>query len=113
METMTIEKSATSENVKFDEAQFLSVANQYGSDKKVKRVVDALIGSGVDNIDDTVAKAHVIIGALQGMVDNASGYTPDKDLDFGSDNGAVIAEKILGLSNSAGHVRKTFSGLAR
>lgn len=109
----TIEERATSENVKFDEAQFLSVADSYGSDNKVKRVVDALIAHGVDNIDDTVAKAKVIIGRLENMADNASGFTPDKDLGFGSDNGTTIAEKILGLSASAGSVRKAFSALAR
>ncbi len=111
MQTTTIEERATSSNVKFDEAQFLSVANSYGSDNKLKRVVDAIVG--FDNIDETIAKVKVIIGHLEAMSDNGAGYTPNTDLGFGSDNGAVVAEKILGRSASAGAVRKLFASLSR
>jgi hypothetical protein len=98
----------TTENVVFGAEQFIGLASEYASDKKVKRVVDALC-SASDNREDVLASALEIIGRLEEMSDNGSGYTPDNSLGFGSDNAATIADTLLGRRASAGEVRKRFN----
>jgi hypothetical protein len=93
--------------VEFGAEQFIGLATDYASDNKVKRVVDALC-SASDNREDVLAAALQIIGRLEAMSDNGSGYTPDNSLGFGSDNAATIADTLLGRRASAGEVRKRF-----
>lgn len=84
-----------------DGAFFSDLAKDYAS---CPALIDALVKS--ENPDAAVATAHDVIERLRIMATSGKGYTPDKSLGFGSDNGATIAEKILGLSKTTGQVRK-------
>lgn len=76
-----------------------------------KRIIDA--ASTFDSLDDAVATLTEAWGVLESQVENGSGYTPDLELGFGSDNAAVIAESLLGRRNSVGATRKSFNAMGK
>ncbi len=103
--------TAIQENV-FTDVEFDSVAQRYGADTKgakFRRLVDAIAALGVDEREDNLSRVETLIGQLQTMRDHGAGYTPPSTKDFGSDNAAVIAEKILGQTQTVGACRKAFS----
>jgi len=94
------------------EAQFDAAAVAYSADKqgaKFKRVVDALAACGIDEREDILARVEDLIGQLEYMAENGHGYTPPSEKNFGSDNAAVVAEKILGKAQTVGATRTAFS----
>jgi len=93
---------------KFDEAQFLANAVVY---RQHKRIVDAC--SGYDNVEDAMAGLKLAWETIQSQVDKGGSYTPDRELGFGSDNAATIAETILGLRSTTGATRKAFKDLGK
>lgn len=93
---------------------FIGNAKAY---KAVRPLVDALVRLGATKVDkpvnaeDLFAQATDVIDRLMRMSENGASYTPAAELEFGSDNAATIAEKILGRSASAGAVRTAFAKL--
>lgn len=98
--------SATEASVEFGVDQFVANAKLYRNAKS-KRMVDA--ASGYDNLEDAIANLRAVWQSLEHQSQVGAGYTPDAGLGFGSDNAAVIADKILGRSNSIGNTRKAFA----
>jgi len=76
-----------------------------------KRIVDA--ASGYDSVDDAVAALTEVYSVMESQVELGAGFTPDRELGFGSDNAAVIAESILGRRNSVGATRKAFNNMGK
>ena len=76
-----------------------------------KRMVDA--ASKYDSLDDAVAGLTEAWNILESQSESGAGYTPDRELGFGSDNAAVIAESLLGRRNSVGATRKSFNDLGK
>jgi hypothetical protein len=98
--------SATETSVEFGVDQFVANAKLYRT-TKTKRIVDA--ASAYDNVEDAIADLRACWEVLEDQSENGAGYTPDQGLGFGSDNAAVIADKLLGRSNSIGNTRKAFA----
>jgi hypothetical protein len=103
--TATADKA---KSVEFGSDQFLANAKVYAEHK---RIVDA--ASRYDNVDDAVAAIKTAWAALEGQIEDGSGYTPDASLGFGSDNATVIAESILGRRPTVGAIRKAFAGMGK
>ena len=103
---------STSTDVKYDQADFAETARLYGGTPKVRRIVDAILGSKLDK-DDNLASALEVIERLVVQAEVGSAYTPDKAMGFGSDNAATIAEKLLGIQNSPGETRKAFATVGK
>lgn len=97
----------------FTGEDFSRVASQYVQSPKVRKLVDALCVGSANDRADALAEAQEIIGLLEKMSDNGSGYTPHVELGFGSDNAAVIADKILGRSASPAETRRSFVKVGR
>lgn len=76
-----------------------------------KRIMDA--ASGFDSLDDAIAVLTEAYEVMESQVKSGAGYTPDRELGFGSDNAAVIAESILGRRNTVGATRKSFNNLGK
>lgn len=76
-----------------------------------KRIVDA--ASGFDSLDDAIASLTEAWEAMESQIESGAGYTPDRELGFGSDNAAVIAESILGRRNTVGATRKAFNTMGK
>ncbi len=76
-----------------------------------KRIVDA--ASTFDSLDDAIAALTGAWEVMESQIENGSGYTPDSELGFGSDNAAVIAESILGRRNTVGATRKSFNAMGK
>ncbi len=110
---MTTATAVQPSNQTFNEARFMDNAANYGKNTKRRRLVDCIVSIGENEIDDVYAEALEVIENLKRQAEHGKGFTPDTKLGFGSDNAAVIAEKILGLSASAGKVRTMFAGLAK
>ncbi len=105
------ESTAVSEGV-FTDVQFDAVAASYGADDKgakFRRLMDAIAAIGVDEREDHLARVDVLIGQLELMAENGQGYTPPSGKSFGSDNAAVIADKILGRAQTVGATRTAFA----
>lgn len=103
--------TATSQGT-FTDTDFDAVASAYGADDKgakFKRLVDAVAAIGVDEREDHLSRVDDLIGLLDRMSREGTGYTPPSGKGFGSDNAAVIADKILGKAQSVGATRKAFS----
>jgi hypothetical protein len=110
MTTVTAVKNdanGTSEK-KFGQDQFLANAVVY---RQHKRVVDAC--SGYDNVEDAMAGLKLAWAALERQVEEGGSYTPDRELGFGSDNAAVIADTLLGNRQTTGATRKAFKDLGK
>jgi hypothetical protein len=96
----------------FTDTDFDAVASAYGADSegaKFKRLVDAIASIGVDQREDHLTRVDELIGRLENMSANGSGHTPPSGKGFGSDNAAVIADKILGKAQTVGATRTAFS----
>lgn len=96
----------------FTNTEFDAVAALYGSDTKgakFRSLVNAITALGIDERNDHLARVDTLIGELNRMRDNGAGYTPPSGKGFGSDNAAVIAEKLLGQTQTVGATRKAFS----
>ncbi len=76
-----------------------------------KRIIDA--ASGYDSVDDAVAALTAAWAVLERQIEDGGGFTPPLDAGFGSDNGAVIAESILGRRNTVGATRKAFNNMGK
>ena len=92
----------------FGVKDFKAVAVAY---RGAKALVDA--ASRFDSLDDAVAALTDAYGSLESMAENGAGYTPDTDQGFGSDNGRVIAESLLGIRNTVTATRKAFAALGK
>lgn len=102
------QSGATGTTVEFGAAEFKANAAVYAG---AKRLIDA--ASYCDSLADAIAILTTAHKALKAQADNGSGYTPDRDLGFGSDNAAVIAESLLGVRNTVGKTRTLFSKLGK
>lgn len=102
------QSSATGTVVEFGAAEFKANAAIYAG---AKRLVDA--ASYCDNLDDAIATLTAAWKALESQAKNGSGYTPDQEMGFGSDNAAVIAESLLGIRNTVGATRQLFNKLGK
>ena len=105
---MTDQSNATGTAVEFGAETFLANAAIYRTNRKI---VDA--AAGYDNVDDAIASLKAAWEVLEDQAQNGSEYTPKKEMGFGSDSGAVIAETLLGLRMTPGATRKLFSGLGK
>lgn len=76
-----------------------------------KRIVDA--ASSYDSLDDAVAALSKAWGVIESQIESGGGFTPPRELGFGSDNAAVIAESILGGRNTIGKTRKAFNDMGK
>ncbi len=76
-----------------------------------KRIIDA--ASAFDSLDDAVATLTHAWNVLETQIDEGGGFTPPSDAGFGSDNGAVIAESLLGRRNTVGKTRKAFNDMGK
>ena len=94
--------------VEFGAKQLKATAAVYHG---AKRIVDA--ASSFDSLDDAVATLTEAWEVLEDQIQSGAGYTPDRELGFGSDNAAVIAESILGRRNTVGATRKSFNALGK
>ena len=103
-----VKNDAQGTSEKFGQDQFLLNAVTY---RTHKRIVDAC--SGYDNIEDAQAGLAAAWAALEGQVEEGGSYTPDRELGFGSDNAATIAETLMGLRSTTGATRKAFKDLGK
>lgn len=76
-----------------------------------KRMIDA--ASRYDNVDDAIAGLQTAWSTLETQIESGAGFTPDRELGFGSDNAAVIAESLLGRRNTVGKTRTSFAKLGK
>jgi hypothetical protein len=109
-ESVAVVKGTGSE--KFTDAQFDEVASAYGGDEdgaKFKRLYDACAAIGIDELGQAMSRVDNLTLLLNNMAENGQGHTPPSGKGFGSDNAAVIAEKILGRAQTVGATRKAFS----
>lgn len=104
---METQSTVASHNGTFTDADFDTACRAYAGDTKLRRVVDAFAGAGIEDLESTIADAQSIIGLLQSMSDNGQGYTPASGKGFGSDNASTIADKLLGLGQTVGATRKS------
>ncbi len=100
--------TATAEAVKFGAENLLMNAKAY---REHKAIVNAT--SKYDSLDDAIASLRTVWSDLEDQSRNGSGYTPDTALKFGSDNAAVIADKILGRGTTVASTRKAFSDMGQ
>ena len=100
--------SATGTAVEFAAKDFIGNAAIYRANKKI---VDA--ASGYDSVEDAIAGLKLAWEAMEAQIAKGSGYTPDRELGFGSDSAAVIGETLLGRRTTPGATRKLFSGLGK
>lgn len=89
--------------------QFVANADTYNQSAKLRRVFDAVMACGCDNVPDTLAHVERVRDSLIAQSENGSGYTPDKALGFGSESAAAIADSLLGRRASTADVRKAFA----
>ena len=76
-----------------------------------RRLVDA--ASKYSDLESAIKALSDVWDVMSDMIDNGSGYTPDRALGFGSDNASQIAEKIIGKSTSDATVRKNLAAMAK
>jgi len=89
------------QGVEYGSENFQAMATSY---KGAKGIVNA--ASKYDSLDDAIAALKGAWAVLEETSENGSGYTPNTALGFGSDNGAVVADKILGRANGVTATRK-------
>ena len=93
----------------FTAEDFRTNAGLYNESAKLRRAFDAVLALGVNAVDDTVAHIRKVIAALEVQSENGAGYTPDKAMGFGSENGASIADGLLGRRPTSADLRKNFA----
>jgi hypothetical protein len=64
---------------------------------------------GCDNVEDTVSHIEHVRELLVAQSENGAGYTPDKTLGFGSENGSSIADALLCRRAGIGAIRSAFA----
>ncbi len=102
------QSSATGTAVEFGEKELKANAAVYRANK---RIIDA--ASSFDSLDDAIVGLTEAWGVLESQVESGAGYTPDRELGFGSDNATVIAESLLGRRNTVGSTRRSFNNLGK
>lgn len=102
MDTVTETGALTAE-------QFVANAESYNESVKLRRAFDAVMACGSDTVEDTVAHIESVRELLIAQSENGAGYTPDKALGFGSENGASIAETLLCKRQGVGAIRTAFA----
>lgn len=100
--------TATAEAVRFGADQLLTNAKAYYADRQIVNAA-----SKYDSLDDAIAALKAVWGGLEKQSRDGSGYTPDTILGFGSDNAAVIADKILGRGTTVSATRKAFGAMGK
>ena len=103
-----VKNDAQGTSEKFGEVAFLANAVIY---RQHKRIVDAC--SAYDNVEDAMAGLKLAWETIQAQVEEGGQYTPDRELGFGSDNAATIAETLLGLRSTTGATRKAIKDLGK
>lgn len=94
----------------FTAQDFIDTARLRCKSPKTRRIVDALL-SAKDDREECLTIALEVIERLRVQAEVGQKYTPDKSLGFGSDNAAVIAEKLLGIGNSQSETRKAYTSV--
>ena len=97
----------------FTSANFVENARIYNDSAKLRRAFDAVMACGCDNVEDTVAHIENVRELLVAQSENGSGFTPEKTLGFGSENGASIADSLLGNRTGAGTIRTKFANVGK
>lgn len=69
--------------------------------------------SRYDNVEDAITGLREVWKLLETQIADGAGYTPDRELGFGSDNAATIAETLTGVRNTPGVTRKQFKALGK
>lgn len=69
--------------------------------------------SKYDSLADAVAGLTLTWETYESQVEHGGRFTPDRELGFGSDNAAVIAESILGRRNGIGATRTALKKLGK
>lgn len=90
----------------FGAEEFITNAARY---KNSRALVDALVKVDEDKREGAIAEALDVVDALKVQSDNGAQYTPPTDWGFGSENGAGIANVILGLRKGASTIRGLFA----
>lgn len=88
---------------------FRTNASLYNQTPKLRRAYDAMVACGIDNIDDTVAHIRRVDEALKEQSENGAGFTPAKELEFGSENAASIADALRGKRPNTSKLRSLFA----
>jgi hypothetical protein len=101
--------STATETGTFTVEQFIENAAAYNKSVKLRRAFDAVMACGYDSIEDTVAHIETVKDALLGQSENGDGFTPEKSLGFGSENGASIADTLLCKRGTVGAIRTAFA----
>ncbi len=100
--------SATGTTVEFGAKELKANAALYRANAAIVNAA-----SKYDSLDDAIAGLCETFEVLEAQVENGAGYTPDRELGFGSDNAAVIGETLVGRRNSVGATRKSFKDLGK
>ena len=100
--------SATGPAVEFGAKELKANAALYRTNKAI---MDA--ASRYDNVDDAIAALKETWATFESQIENGSGYTPDRELGFGSDNAAVIGETIVGRRQTVGATRRSLRELGK
>ncbi len=108
MTTSTVNGTPSAVSVDFGKTDLVTTAGIYRTHKKL---IDA--ASGYDSLDDAIASLQEAFGVLEDQADRGGGYTPDRELGFGSDNAEQIARSIMGQRPSVGSTRKAFNTLGK
>ncbi len=97
----------------FDAETFAANAGLYNESTRLRRAFDAVMACTAGDKSKTIAEVHdhigLVMAALEEQADIGSGYTPDKALGFGSENGASIAETLLCRRPGASVIRTAFA----
>jgi hypothetical protein len=94
--------------LEFGVDQFVENARKYREHKAIMNAA-----SGYDSLDDAIAALTDVFQTYERQVDDGAGFTPATELGFGSDNGAQIAEKILGRQKSVGAIRSALATVGK
>lgn len=100
--------TATAEAIKFGADRLLANAKAYYAERQIVNAA-----SKYDSVDDAIAALKSAWGELEKQSRDGAGYTPDVALGFGSDNAAVIADKILGRGTTVSATRKAFGAMGK
>lgn len=110
----TAVQNATS--VEFGADHLKANAKQYTAHKAV---IDAIakgisrVKGGYETFDDAIALVREAWESLEDQVKRGAGYTPDRDLGFGSNSARQVAEDLLGLRPGVSATRTQFNKLGK
>ncbi len=106
--TGTPVQSKSDKSVDFGVEQLKANAAVYHQNK---RIMDA--ASSYDSLDDAIAGLTKTWNLYEDQVEVGAEFTPKRELGFGSDSAAVIAESVLGRRNTVGATRKALNTLGK